>query len=202
MSNPIDPSSYASRPYEDPYFTQRDGLQHHAEMIYTMIGYAVSNPKEFERTFLDLSILMHMEEKNILTQNERSLVTSSLKTMQESIYDGSTKLQEIPGKLSALVHEAKKNNPKAEVIASLVELEHLICVAPPHKQTARDFQEFRDYAAPIFLSLKHASASSAISKLQEEIEEIKFFLSERGSIHEALDQLQNCQDLLDTPPEV
>lgn len=194
-SEGINPSSAPSNSEENSS-PQEEGLQYHAALIHTTIGYVAKEPKEFEKTFLDIAILMHMEEQEILQPKESLDITEEFCRIKEGIYDGSVKISEIPKTIERLVDEIKESNQKAGMVASIIELEHLICVYPPHGQSARDFEEFHQYVSPIFEALKKSIKSDFMNRIHKEIEEIKFFLSERGSIAEALEKLQDCKDLV------
>ncbi len=190
---PTPPHSSSSLPREEP---DEKGLRYYASSIHTTIGYVVKKPKDYERTFLDLAILMHMEERGVLSDEEISKITEEFQRLKEGLYDGSVKIDELPGSIDRLVQDTKKHNLKAEVISSIVELEHLICIYPPHGQEPRDLHEFNTYMEPIASTLTQSISPKLLQKLQKEIDEIKFFLSERGSIPEAFDKLADCKDLI------
>ncbi|MEM8629591.1 MAG: hypothetical protein AAGF04_05975, partial [Chlamydiota bacterium] len=191
-------SSSASSSFpENPEPFEKENVHYYAEWIHKTIGYAATKPKEFKETFLNIAILMHLEGCKVLNEREKSALIDELQKIKDGMHDGSMKLATISTSIHAIVKELAKTNVKARLVTVIVELEDLICVHPPRGELPLPFAVLSAHLDPLLATLRGFTRPETIDKLEKELEEIKFFLSERGSIQEALAKLKACSQLIE-----
>ena len=185
---PRSPAPFSSQPKKD--------IQHHAEKIHSMIGYAAKEPKSFEKTFLNIAILMHFEEKNILTPDEHRHLAEELRSLGESIHDGSVRINDLEEALEKMVEDAKYRNPKAKILAGIIELEHLITIHPPHGEPT-SFDAFQKVLYPLLQLIEKDLKRIQTTAIFKELETVKHEIL-NSDVHpgQALDHLKASIDHL------
>lgn len=183
-------------PKESKHLDNKE-LKQHAEHIHSTIGYAAKDPKSFEKTFLNIAILMHLEEKRILTNAEECQLIEDFRSVRDGMNDGSMRIPDVSLYLEKMVEDAKYRNPKARILALIIELEHLICINPPNNQEGKSLQELEGYMNPIIEDLKQNLSNIQMTMIHKEFEEELFYLKEkRGDVSLALKNLkQKCEEI-------
>ena len=144
-----------------------------SERIYITIGYSLRDPKEYEKTFLNLAILMHFEEKEILSEIEHRDLAEELKNIRDSLGDGSFRIHESIDALQRLVDETSYKNPKAKILASLIELEHILCIQPQKDDLPSYLEDFQSVIAPVLDLINQNLTSIQSTLIYQDMEGLK-----------------------------
>ncbi len=165
-------------------------LTQHAIELSNTIGYATQNPQNYESTFLNLAILMHLEEKGILSDSEEKKTIEKINHLKECLHDASLKIKDVSEIIQKIVEDIQYHNPKAKIVSLLIELENLIAINPLNGHDPKSIEEFQNHVAPLFMLLENSLSSIQIIAIHQELKEIKELIIDGTRPKDALEKLK------------
>ncbi len=165
-----------------------EAIKELAENLHLIVGYDVQDPKTHEFTFLLLIMIMQLAESAILTLAEESSLVRDLSDIRDSLLWGSLRTKNVEERLLEILKKIQEENAKSKILCSMVELEHLVIVAPSHDKHSVTFELFEEKITPLREALRSDLTSIEATWMYKTLEEAKKeILANQKTPDEALD---------------
>lgn len=183
----IQPSSFP--PYEGrpSYIPAQRNLKEAAETLYKTITYTnLSDLKKYASSLFYLAVIMHLDESEILSKEEKSSLYEKVQSIEDRIHESSLKLGDAEGALKSLLDHLCDKHPKVKVLTLLVELERPLCMEAPSDSETLSQEEFHQILSTYKEKLHLPLTSLEITQIDRDIQEVKQLLEkEPNKVKEA-----------------
>lgn len=113
---------------------ENEELKNQAEQLHAFIGYSAHFPKNHQKTFQALSIIMCLAESNLLTLHEQKRAITEISSIKDSLYAGeiTISMPHFHDNLQRVLLHIQDHNPKAKVFSLALEIEYLLTIHVPN----------------------------------------------------------------------